>query len=169
MKDRTLHWLYNVPGRKKRYILVLMVVQALHGASGVLYSLLLRDIVDAAAGHDITGFLHGMFMIILLVAAQLALRAVIRWLTELGKSAIENIFKARLTNTLLHKDYLAVSTVHSGEWLNRLTNDAKVVADNYVEILPGLMGMVVKLISALAMIIAAATTRSSTAASAKRN
>ena len=154
MKDRTLHWLYNVPGRKKGYILVLMVVQALHGASGVLYSLLLRDIVDAAAGHDITGFLHGMFMIILLVAAQLALRAVIRWLTELGKSAIENIFKARLTNTLLHKDYLAVSTVHSGEWLNRLTNDAKVVADNYVEILPGLMGMVVKLISALAMIIA---------------
>ena len=94
MKDRTLHWLYNVPGRKKRYILVLMVVQALHGASGVLYSLLLRDIVDAAAGHDITGFLHGMFMIILLVAAQLALRAVIRWLTELGKSAIENIFNA---------------------------------------------------------------------------
>ena len=37
--------------------------------------------------------------------------------------------------------------------MNRLTNDAKVVADNAVEILPGLAGMIVRLVSALAMLI----------------
>ena len=45
------------------------------------------------------------------------------------------------------------NAVHSGEWLNRLTNDTVVVADSYVEILPGLVGMVVKLISAVIMMV----------------
>ena len=154
MKNSALQWLYSVPGGKKLYILALIVVQALHGASGVLYALLLREIVDGAAAGDPARFWRYLLWTVLLVAAQLALRAVIRWLTELGKSSVENIFKARLTDTLLHKDYLAVSAVHSGEWLNRLTNDAKVVADHYVDILPGLAGMVVKLVSALVMVIA---------------
>ena len=153
MKNRTLGWLWSVPGRKKLYILILTVVEALHGASGVFYALLLREIVDAAAGHDSYGFWRGLTGIILLVAAQLALRAVIRWLTELSRAAFENSFKRRLMNTLLQRDYLRVSAVHSGEWLNRLTSDTVVVANGCVDILPGLAGMVVKLVSALVMIL----------------
>ena len=153
MKDNALRWLWTVPGKKKLHILALIVVQSLHGASGVLYALLLRAIVDAAVAADRSGFWRSAALIVLLVAAQLTLRAIIRWLTELSKSTFENLFKGRLMDTLLHRDFLRVSAVHSGEWLNRLTNDTKVVADGYVEIVPGLAGMVVKLISALAMIL----------------
>ena len=53
----------------------------------------------------------------------------------------------------MRKDYAAVSAVHSGEWLNLLTNDAVLVAGSYVDILPGLVGMLVKLVSALIMLI----------------
>lgn len=154
MKDKTLNWLITVPGRKKMCILFLTIVQALHGASGVLYALLLRNIVNAATGQDSAGFWRGIALTVLLVTAQLALGAVIRWLAELSKSTFENIFKARLMETLLKKDYLRISAIHSGEWLNRLTNDTVVVANGYVEIVPGLVGMVVKLVSALIMIIA---------------
>lgn len=152
--NNSIRWICAVSGRKKLYIVALILVQALHGASGVLYALFLRNIVDSAAAQDAGGFCRGVVQIVVLVAVQLALRAAIRWLSELGRSTFENLFKARLTETLLRKDYLTVSAVHSGEWLNRLTNDAKVVADNCVDILPGLAGMAVKLISALAMIIA---------------
>ena len=154
MRSNAVEWLFRTPGGKKWYILVLIVVQALHGASGVLYALLLRNIVDAAVGQDGAGFWRGMALVVLLVAAQLALRAVIRWLSELSRSAFENLFKARLMETLLRKDFLRISAVHSGEWLNRLTNDTVVVANGYVEIIPGLVEMVVKLISALIMIVA---------------
>ena len=119
----------------------------------MLYALFLREIVDAAADHDTAGFWRYLALLIGLVLVQFALRAVIRWLTELSKSTLENTFKGRLMDTLLHRDFLRISAVHSGEWLNRLTNDAKVVADACVDILPGLAGMVVKLISALTMII----------------
>lgn len=154
MKNNALKWLYDIPGRKKLYIMALAVVQALHGASGVLYALLLRSIVDSAAAHDREGFWKYVLLSVLLVLAQLAMRAVIRWLTELSKSTFENLFKSRLADNILHKDFASVNAVHSGEWLNRLTNDTVVVADSYVDILPGLVGMVVKMISAVIMMIA---------------
>ena len=153
MRNSTVKWLLGVPGSKKLYIFALVIVQAAYGASGVLYAMLLRDIVDAATGHDSKGFWHGIALIASLVAAQLLLRAVIRWLMELSKATFENTFKRRLADTLLHRDYLRVSATHSGEWMNRLTNDTVVVANGYVEIVPGLAEMVVKLISACIMII----------------
>ena len=153
MKNNAIKWLYAVPKKKKLYILALMLVQALHGASGVLYALLLRNIVDNATAHDKAGFWHFVVLTVLLVLAQIGMRAVIRWLNELSKSTFENIFKARLMHNILRKDFASVNAVHSGEWLNRLTNDTVVVADSYVEILPGLVGMVVKLISAVIMMI----------------
>ena len=45
MNNHAIKWLYAVPEKKKLYILALMTVQALNGASGVLYALLLRNIV----------------------------------------------------------------------------------------------------------------------------
>lgn len=56
-------------------------------------------------------------------------------------------------DNILTRDFGTVSAVHSGEWLNRLTNDTVVVANNSVEILPGLAGMIVKMLSAMVMMI----------------
>ena len=152
-RNNAVKWLFAVPGKKKWYIAALILVQSLNGASGVLYALFLRNIVDAAAAHNSTKFWTQVAFIILLAAAQIAMRAVIRWLNELSKATFENIFKARLTKNILSKDFAGVSAVHSAEWLNRLTNDTKVITDGYVEILPGLAGMVVKLICAVVMMI----------------
>ena len=153
MKNNAVKWLYSVTGKKKWNILWLMIVQALHGASGVLYALLLRNIVDNAVAGSRSGFIFYVVMIILLVLAQVAMRAVIRWLEELSRASLENLFKQRLLNNILTKDFGTVSAVHSGEWLNRLTNDTVVIAQNSVEILPGFAGMVVKMVSAMAMMI----------------
>lgn len=125
----------------------------LHGGSGVLYALLLRNIVDSAVTGSFNGFVLNVILTVGLVAAQLTMRAIIRFLNELSKSSLENVFKERLMNFLLNKNFAAVEAVHSGEWLNRLTNDTVVVANSYTEILPGIAGMAIKMISAVIMII----------------
>lgn len=153
MKNNAVKWLYSVTGRKKWNILWLMIVQALHGASGVLYALLLRNIVDNAVDGDRAGFRLYIVLIVLLVAAQIGMRAVIRWLEEYSRSSLENLFKRRLLDNILKKDFGTVNAVHSGEWLNRLTNDTVVIANSSVEILPGLAGMIVKMLSAMIMMI----------------
>ncbi|MBR1750571.1 MAG: ABC transporter ATP-binding protein, partial [Ruminococcus sp.] len=105
MKNNAIKWIYAVPKRKKLYILALMLVQALNGASGVLYALFLRNIVDSAAAHDRPLFWRNVVFTVLLVAAQIGIRAVIRWLNELSKATFENIFKERLMRNILHKDF----------------------------------------------------------------
>jgi len=154
MKNSAQKWLFTVPGSRKLYILFLVVLQSLHGASGVLYALILRGIVDAAVNQNASGFWSGVIRILLLVTGQIILRALIRRLSELSKSELENCFKQRLFRTILTRDYTAVSAVHSGEWMNRLTNDTVVAANGCVEIVPELTGMIVKLVSALFMLMA---------------
>ena len=136
-----------------KWLFAVMLVQSLNGASGVLYALLLRNLVDSASAHNSTKFWTNVVLTVILVAAQIALRAVIRWLGELSRAEFENIFKERLMHRILRKDFAGVNAVHSGEWLNRLTNDTVVVAGSYVDILPGLAGMVVKMVSAVVMMI----------------
>ncbi|MBQ3705279.1 MAG: ABC transporter ATP-binding protein [Clostridia bacterium] len=153
MKSPALSWISDVSGAKKIYILLLSLVQSVNGVTGVIYALLMRNIVDAAVSRNAAMFLYWMAAIVLLVGVQLILRALFRWLSELSRSSLENIFKTRLTDVLLHRDYLQVSALHSAEWMNRLTNDTVVVADSLTEILPGLSFLMVKLASALVMIL----------------
>lgn len=155
MKQKdTVRWLWRVTGKKKGYILALTLIQGVAGIIGVVYALLFRAIVDSAVAKDAAAFRYNVILIIGLVLVQLGISAVIRWLHELAKSEIENTFKGRLVDKILQKDYASVSATHTAEWLNRLTNDTTVVAGGAVEILPGLVGTVVRLISALIMIIA---------------
>ena len=153
MKKTTKQWLFAIPGKKNLYILGLLILQSANGALGVFYALLLRNIVDAATHSDVAGFKKYVIEIVLLMAFVQLLRVTIRWLKEFSHSTYENTFKARLFHSLMRKEYLSVSAIHSGEWLNRLTNDCTVVSNGYVEILPGLAEMAVKLLSAVIMII----------------
>ena len=153
MNDSATKWLYKVPGRKKLYILALTIVQCLNGASGVLYAVFLRDIVNNAVDKNLNGFILSAVYIIILILFQLTMSAISRWLSELSRATFENLFKERLMHNILRKDFGRVAAVHSGEWLNRLTSDTTVVANNYTEIIPGFAGMAVKMLSALVMLI----------------
>ncbi len=153
MKNGTLKWLSAVMGKHKIKVILLSLIQALLGGSGVLYALLLRNGIDSAAENDKNGFIFALISVIALVIVQILLRAVARWLEEDSRSSIENILKSRLFETLLKKDYASVTNIHSGEWMNRLTSDTKVAADGAVDIIPGIIGMAVKMIGAFAMLL----------------
>nr|MBQ6241373.1 ABC transporter ATP-binding protein [Lachnospiraceae bacterium] len=153
MKQSTLKWLYKVPGKKRNYVLLLTALEGLLGGSGVLYALILRMVVDGAAAGDRAAFIRGAVLLGALVSGQLLLRALLRYFYERSKSDYENIFKDRLFSVLLKKDFGAVCAVHSGEWMNRLTNDTRLVADDYATVIPGVVGMLIKLVSAFVLMI----------------
>ena len=150
---KTLNWTYSILGRGRLYIAVLTLVQAVNGSSGVFVALLMRNTIDEASAKNSAGFIFWLLCLLLLIALQICLRSVIRWLTELSRATVENTLKIRLTDTLLNRDYLHVNSIHSAEWMNRLTNDTAVVANNCVDIIPGLAEMIIKLVSAVIMIL----------------
>lgn len=149
----TLGWIGATAGMAKSYILLLLTVQAVLGISSVGYALLLRRLINAAVAGERTAFFEAIGMFALLVMAQVLLRALNRHFEELSRAILENRFKDNLFSNLLKSDYASVTKVHSGEWMNRLTSDTVVVADGMTQILPGLTGMAVKMIGALAAIL----------------
>lgn len=152
-QETALRWLSRTAGKDKLYIGLLVLTQAILGGSGVLYAVLLRDLIDAAVAHSREGMWRSAVYLVLLVLSQLLLRALSRFLREFSASSLENRFKKRLFSCLLRKDYASVTAVHSGEWMNRLTSDTAVVSKAMVNLLPNLAGMLVRLIGALAALL----------------
>ena len=153
MRNHTVAWLWRTPGRKKGYVAALTAVQVLTGFLNVGFALLLRNVINSAVSRDQESFRYYALLLLILTAGSLLLHMINRWLTELSKAQLENLFKQRLTAAILRKEYAAVSAVHSGEWMNRLTNDTRIVAENYTELIPGLSGMGVRLVAAVTMLI----------------
>ena len=146
-------YLLDITKGVKRYIATLTAVQILIGGNGVLYAFCLRNIINASSRGNAALFYRSVFGFALLAGIQVLLRGVNRYLDEYTRSLVENRSKERLMSQILCREYAAVSTVHSGEWMNRLTNDTVVVADGLVQILPGLAGMGVKLLAAMIALV----------------
>lgn len=148
-----LRWLIHTAGRTKLLILLLTLVQMLRGISSVGYAMLLRELVNAAVSGNRSGFWRAVAGFSALVIVQLALRAVERALDERACATLENRFKRWLFRQLLTRDYAAVTALHSGEWMNRLTTDVSTAANDMAQILPGAAGMAVKLLGAIAALL----------------
>lgn len=153
LSKSTLQYLKEVTGNKKQYFLILIVVQILQGISGVCFALLLRSVIDSAVAHDGTGLLRNTILFIGLICLQMVFSALLRYYNELSKATFENSSKSRLFQQILHRDYSYVTSVHSAEWMNRLTSDTVVVSTGLTEIVPGIAGMAANMIGALSMII----------------
>ena len=148
-----LHFINEVAGKSRLYIIFLLFLQMVLGISSVFYALLLRGLIDGAVAHDSKKMLTFCVLFAALVVGQIALRAVLRFLEEYAKATYENTFKSRLFAGLLTHNYGAVTAIHSGEWMNRLTSDTVVVSEGLATIVPGVAGMVTKMAGALVVIL----------------
>ncbi|MDO5336990.1 MAG: ABC transporter ATP-binding protein [Eubacteriales bacterium] len=147
--DKTLAWLGKVIGKKKYYIAYLLILQVLMAVLSVCSTMAFRGLIDHAAVGEKSLFFRAVLLITVLLGGQMALGVLGRFLYEWSRSSLENRFKERLFACLLHKDYASVVSIHSGEWMNRLTSDTVVVANGIVDILPGIAGTLTKLFGAL--------------------
>ena len=149
----TLLWLDGVIGRKRGKILLLSLLSAGNSGIALSYAWLLRSLIDSAVTGDRTVLFRAVMWLLNALAMQIGLHAAIRHLEEDGRSSIENRLKERLFHCVLTKEYAAISGVHSGEWMNRLTSDTRIVAEHLISIFPGLTGMVIRLVGAIIMIL----------------
>lgn len=152
-KSSSVKWLLKVIGKQKFSIILLTIIQTVLGISSVIFAVILRNVIDSVTSENRSGFFFFLVILAVLVSVQIILRAVVRWLEEKSRSSIENVLKDRFFSEILRKDYASVTAVHSGEWLNRLTSDTVICANGTVEILPNVMGMIVKMVGALVMIL----------------
>lgn len=153
MNRSSLVWIIQVTGRKVYAIGILIAVQVLLGVSSIINALCMRGIIDAAVAEDNKGVWNWVLHFAGLIIFQIILKLIYRFVEEDTRTSLENRFKTRLFAILQKKAYASVTAVHSAEWMNRLTSDTSVVGGAVVQIVPGLLGMVVRLCGAATMIL----------------
>lgn len=154
MKQKhTLQWLSAVTGRAKGLVGLLVVVQTVLSVSSIAFAFVLRRIINMAVDGAQGGFWASLALLVGILLGQIMLSAASRFLSEYTSAAVENRFKHRLFSALLTGDYASVTAVHSGEWMNRLTSDTTVVAGGVTQIVPGVIGMLVRLLGAVTAIL----------------
>ena len=152
-QKHTLQWLSAVTGRAKGLVGLLVVVQTVLSISSIAFAFVLRRITNMAVDGVQGGFWASLALLVGILLGQIVLSAAGRFLSEYTSAAVENRFKHRLFAALLTGNYASVTSVHSGEWMNRLTSDTTIIAGGVTQIVPGLIGMLVRLFGALAAIL----------------
>ena len=151
--DITRNWIIKTTGSYKVLVGLLVILQTVMGCFSIFYAFVLRQIINAAVGGDRNEFFLSIIIMIAVLCLQILFQAFIRFLNEYTSAAVENKFKAQLFSSLLTGNYASVTAIHSGEWMNRLTSDTVVVAGGVTQIVPGIIGMSVRMIGAIAAII----------------
>jgi len=149
---KTVLWLLKNTGRYRWNMVGLVLLQMVLSGSAVCYALAMKNMIDSAVTGNRQGFFSGLFLFVFLIITQLGLRMVLRYLEEASRIGLENGFKERLFAALLKKDYGQVNAVHSAEWMNRMTSDTAVCGNGLTEILPGFLGMLVRMAGAMVLL-----------------
>ena len=150
MKDgkknsRAVAWLFQRSKPQALSIVLLIISKALLASSSVIFALICRGVIDGAASRNKQVFLLYALGLLGLILLQLALRLFCRFLEERVKAKLEMLYKTCLFQALLDKDYTQATKYHSGELLNRLTNDAALISDGVTTLLPNLFSLITRL------------------------
>lgn len=149
----TLRWIWQLL-RVDRWLMFLLIL--LQTGSGILItwrSLVLKQVIDHAAGKDQTQFLWKLLFLIGLFLIQLAMMSLYRYFEAFTQYGMEMRLKRRLYQTLLGKEFAAVKSVHSGQWNQRMTSDTSTVASLSVGIVPGFTGLMIRAVGALIVLL----------------
>lgn len=152
-RSSTLLWMLR---RLRHRIPELMLLIASHAGSaalGVLFALGTRNVIDAAISGERNAFLDACLQQGSIIIGILICLTVSRHLSEYLRSVMDRDWKRDIIHRLLHGDYTSVASYHSGELINRLSNDVRLVDDGLIGVLPNVVSMVVRLAGALGVLI----------------
>ena len=149
-KKGALRWIILNSKPQLHNIILLAIVYGVNAFIGVYNTVYARDLVNAAVKgvnggklDDVIryGLLYMGITVVQIVTLVLARNYIFKVSTKLGMHMESELF-----HSMLKKDYSAISGYHSGELMNRITNDISVVTGAIVSIIPNLVFFIVKII-----------------------
>lgn len=152
-KKTALKWLYSIIGNLKYHILSLTVLNSAISLCAVFFAYEMRYVIDCATSKQKDLFIRHGIIIVAIILSQLIIYVINKREDEYVRSRIENKIKVVLYKNILYSDYQTVTSIHSGELLNLLTNDTVVITDGIVSIIPNVASMLVKLVGASFVLI----------------
>lgn len=147
MERKEYTWLWNMTKPQHVSILLLTVGDVCISLLGVLFALMTRNVIDSAINSN-GSFVRCSVLLILIVLSQYGLNALIKYLDEYVVSTISMNLREHLMKNQMIKNYEDVRKYHSGEWMNLMFSDIRIVANGCTRIIPSSVGMLARLLFA---------------------
>ena len=147
-----LFWVLKRIRRRIPALLALIAAGVGSAVLGVTLALGTRNVIDTAVNADKNAFLTACLQQAGIILGILTCLTVSRHLSDRLRADLDRDWKKDLLHSLLRGDYASVSRYHSGELINRLNNDVRIVDDGLIGALPSVVSMIARLICALTVL-----------------
>lgn len=154
-KSGAVRWLVKKLKKHMPAVILLCVMMAAVSVLSVSMSLFMKKAIDYATGRNADA---GKMVLNLCIMAGVTVAAILlRFFAKLLQTRIQHRMQITLRSSLLSgalgRDYMLITGYHSGDIMNRITNDTGVVATGAATILPGLAELVAKLVFAFGILL----------------
>lgn len=165
MKDRdSLKWIIK---NEKKYIpkvAILSVSNVLLALVSTILALISKYVIDAATkaagvvgterfGHYRDIIVFWGVIILVIIVTRLLLRVYVQSLAIKVQAGMEMDLRSKIFVIILNKQYDKINEYHSGELMNRITSDTKIITDGITTIVPNLLYYITQFAGAFVVLI----------------
>lgn len=159
-----LKWIIKHSKGHRFKILILSMTNIILATVSTVLALISKSAIDAAQkAADATNDAQFAFyrdriiffgiMILVVIAARLSIRIYTQSLGIKVQAGMEMEMRSNLFQSILSKEYNKINTYHSGELMNRMTSDIKIVTDGLTNIIPNLLYCITQFLGAFVVLI----------------
>ncbi len=153
-KKSALSWIIQSSRPQYINIFILVIVYGVNAFIGVYNTEFARQLVDAAVkGNSVDEVIQYALLYLGITVIQIVTLIMARNHGFKVSAKLDMSIKSKLFHSMLLKEYSDISKYHSGELMNRLTNDVNVVTSAVVSIVPNVVFYIVKLIGIIYILV----------------
>ena len=145
-------WIIEHSRGNRGRVVLLSTLCMISSLMGVFLALALKGVVDYAVAGNSEKFILASAGTAILILMQISIGYAIRYLDERSRADIENSLKDYVWMKIMTRDYSVLEKYHTGELMNRLSNDVKIVTDNIVTLVPSIVSMMTKFVCAMGIL-----------------
>ena len=165
MKDReSLVWIKAKAKKQSFRIIILSIANIILALIGTGLSVLSKFAIDAAAnaadaqGHDeFIKFRNQIIVVGIIILCTILFRMILRIATQSmtvkAQAGLEMSMRSQLYQSIIRKNYSDIMKYHSGELINRLTSDMKIVTEGVTSIIPTILFCVFQFLGAFIVLV----------------
>ncbi len=154
MRDTsTLKWIIKKSKSQMLKLWLLVFANVIFSVLSVLFAFAIREVINGAQADESNKVLYGAIALGVIVILQFGFRLFINGLSENIRARLDIAFKSAMFSQILNKKYSETNKFHSGELLNRLSNDVTVITDGVANIVPTIASAVTRLVSAVVALV----------------
>ena len=153
MKRSSVLWMF---GHIRKYIptvIGMVAVNIVHALFWVFFALGTQQVIDSAVCGDKEAFFAAALQQGAICVVVITSLALFRHLKEKLNATLDRSWKSYLLHILFHAEYEDVAEFHSGELVNRLSNDIRIMNDGLLTALPNLAALLTRLVAAVAVLV----------------